>query len=409
MRIALISDVHFGKLSTTKELSVPGESIEDETDGGMPLNAGFEEVLQKQPSEFLFVLGDLTSTGSPVEYSRSIQCIYSTATKAGIAKENVVLAVGNHDTDRRISKIAEEWVEAEKTGYPLSEAKTHYQLIAAGHGETHAEQVFDDKGPVPFSGVIERDDVVIFVLNSGWLCSHESSTKHGKLHLTQLDWCKEVIPRYTEDPRWKIILLHHHPFNYPFTIPGHDTSLLEEGPELVEIAGSCGINIICHGHRHHPKVQNESRDGWRNPITFLCAGSFSVNAKHRKAGTIPNLFHTLELSPASESKVLTVRSYQYSISTGWIPIQINSPETPIDDVMVFERYYSQIEIQNSFLALLPQPAPPVVELPQWTELPLQLRTLRYNKLNSIIEVLAAKDYKIHGLYPNPVALIRREP
>ena len=410
MRIVLISDVHFGKLSATKELSIPGESIEDETKGGVPLNGGFEAILEEQRPDFLFVLGDLTSTGSPVEYSRSIQQIYSAADKAGVLKENVVLVAGNHDTDRRISKIAESWTEAEKVGYPLSEAITHYQLIAAGHGEAHAMHlVFEEKGPVPFSGIILRPDLIIYVLNSGWLCSHDVKTRHGKLDGPQLQWCKEVTSRFKEDSRWKIILLHHHPFNYPYSIPGHDTSLLEEGAELVEIAGAGGINVICHGHRHHPKVQNESRDGWKNPITFLCAGSLSVNAKHRMAGTIPNVFHSLELSVGKKPKIITVHSYQYSISSGWIPILNNCPETPIDDVMVFGRYYSDAEVNKSFLSLLPKSIERVVELPQWNKLPIQLKTLRYDKLNSTVAALATKDYNIVGLYPKPVALIRRNP
>lgn len=37
VRIALISDIHFGKLSRTAEFSVPGEKIQDENSGGESL------------------------------------------------------------------------------------------------------------------------------------------------------------------------------------------------------------------------------------------------------------------------------------------------------------------------------------------------------------------------------------
>ena len=33
VRIAILSDIHFGKFSRTKELAVPGEAIQDETNG----------------------------------------------------------------------------------------------------------------------------------------------------------------------------------------------------------------------------------------------------------------------------------------------------------------------------------------------------------------------------------------
>ena len=75
-------------------------------------------------------------------------------------------------------------------------------------------------------------------------------------------------------------MLHHHPFNYPYPTLGRDISLLDEGAELLDISGKAGINLICHGHRHHPKAHNEQRDDWKNAITFICAGSFSVNAAH---------------------------------------------------------------------------------------------------------------------------------
>jgi len=408
MRIALIGDLHFGKLSVTNEFSIVGEALEDVTNGGVPLRAGFEELIKDKELEFLFVAGDLTSSGSPIEYSKCIEMLYSMATTAGISNENVILSVGNHDVDRQISKIPDEIKKIQGATYPIKEVEQFYQRIAASHGQYHATHLrFTVPGPVPFSGVLEKENVIIFTLNSGWLCSHQQEHKHGKLESAQLQWFREKATTYEADSRWKIVLLHHHPFSYPHPNPSRDVSILEEGADFVEIAGSMGINLVCHGHRHHPKAYNESRDGWKNPVTFLCAGSFSVNARHRSSGAIPNVFHVLELLEEASKKTVIVHSYQYSICDGWVPIANNCSETPIDHIMVFERYYGTDEVKSILQGLLPS-TEPFLLLPSWDSLPIALRTLRFKRLDEIIHEVANKEFKIVGKYPGDVALVRRD-
>lgn len=55
IRIALISDIHYGKLSRTKEFSVPGEPIKDENFGGESLTESLITVL-KEKMHSIFVL-----------------------------------------------------------------------------------------------------------------------------------------------------------------------------------------------------------------------------------------------------------------------------------------------------------------------------------------------------------------
>ena len=59
MKIALISDIHFGKDSRTKEFSVPGEEVFDETTGAVSLEQGLIDVLKANEAEYLFIAGDL--------------------------------------------------------------------------------------------------------------------------------------------------------------------------------------------------------------------------------------------------------------------------------------------------------------------------------------------------------------
>ena len=68
VRIAILSDIHFGKFSRTKELAVPGEAIQDETSGAAPLVDGMVQILKEMKVEYIFIAGDLTSVASPQEF-----------------------------------------------------------------------------------------------------------------------------------------------------------------------------------------------------------------------------------------------------------------------------------------------------------------------------------------------------
>ena len=96
MKIALISDIHFGKDSATKEFSVPGEEVFDETTGAVSLEQGLIDVLKDNEAEYLFIAGDLTSVGSPQEYFYCEKKILEIAEKSNIPKENIICSLGNH-------------------------------------------------------------------------------------------------------------------------------------------------------------------------------------------------------------------------------------------------------------------------------------------------------------------------
>ena len=68
VRIAVISDIHFGKFSRTIEFAVPGEGIQDENRGAISLKKGFVNILKDMGLKYLFVCGDLTSIASPQEF-----------------------------------------------------------------------------------------------------------------------------------------------------------------------------------------------------------------------------------------------------------------------------------------------------------------------------------------------------
>lgn len=388
MRIALISDIHFGYFSRTAEFSVPGEPIQDESKGGHSLESELKDLLKNNGVEYLFVAGDMTSKGSPQEFHYCEMKILDIAEHVGIPVENIVCSVGNHDIDRKISNLAQESF----TDTSLPEVKRltedNYQYIAANAAELNLRRLNKlENGVVPSSGIYFSSDFIVFVLNTSLLCSSNQKIPHGKLTKEQLDWFDEKSQEYIQDERIKIVLMHHHPTNYAYHIHAFDVSMIEEGSELINIAGKNGIDIIMHGHRHHPTAVTKNEDGWLHPIAFLCAGSLSVNAKHRDNGEIPNTVHILEIDKTNKDMILF--NYQFTSAEGWKPVDKRTPAVPLDKEMWLGKLTNEKDIDD-YLSNYKEG----YHLFKWDELSKSLKYMNIEKLNK----------KICDFFPNHIVV-----
>lgn len=399
-RIALLSDIHFGKLSRSAEFSVPGEPIIDENTGGESLKASMVSLFRKENVKYLCVAGDLTSIGSPQEFSFCEKAILDIAKETGISKGNIIIGLGNHDVDWKISDLYNTY-DSSHADYPREIVKEKYRKIAANASVINLDSITAPvkSGPAPFSGIIDNTDFIMFILNSGWCCTQNQAISRGKLDSAQLEWFKQEAALYKTDSRWKIILLHHHPFNYSYHIPNLDVSLLEEGSDFLDIAGKNGFNLVLHGHRHHPNAETDQKSGWLHPISFVCAGSLSVNSSHRSGGAIPNTLHIIELT--DEVGIIKLLNYQYSPAQGWIPIPRNCPETPLDNVMMFGKLLSQSEINQSIQKL----AEKNCEI-KWDDLD-DLQFLPFDVLNERICTQLADTHKMIGRFPDEIVLNKK--
>ena len=402
VRIALISDIHFGRFSRTDEFSVPGERIKDENQGAKSLKESLIDVLKEKKVQYIFVAGDLTSVGSPQEFFFCEKEILSIAQGVGVPKDNIILGLGNHDIDWQITKIFDDYTKSSEKDFPFELVKNTYQLMGAYAPTYSMNEIHqpDKKGPAPFSGIVENDDFVVFILNSGWCCTHDQKISHGKLTVEQLEWFQKKAEDYRKVNKWKIVLMHHHPFNYSYHIPSFDISMMEESGKFIDIAGQNGINMVLHGHRHHPKAETSFKNGWVNPITFVCAGSLAVNSVHRSNGDIPNTFHIMELS--HEPGILTLHNFQYSPAQGWIPIKNNCAETPLDSEMMLGKIYDSDVINKSIFKL----ATVEKEL-LWRDLDDCLRFLTVDDLNKRVKTLLVDTHKMIGHFPDEVVLVKK--
>jgi len=404
LKVAFISDIHFGELARSNEFTLPGQSAKGETKGSAPLSEGLSEILKKNDVKYLFVGGDLTSRARPQEFYYCEKKIENIAQQADIPTENIIWGIGNHDVDWNITKLYEQYKSEPDEIRDI--AKNAYRAIATNvvYHNMQLKPNWTDVGPMPLSGIIETDAFVAFVLNSTVHCTHDQEFPHGKLSREQLDWFKKKAEEYKETNKWKIVLMHHHPHNYSYHISSVDTSTLEEGTEFADIAGAMGINLVLHGHRHHPRAETVQKTQWKNGITFICGGSLSVNAEHRSNGDIPNTFHIICLTDVPG--ILTLHNYEYSASEGWTKLRNNKPETPLDAEMKLGKIF----LEKDAVELITQIGNYSGNscLLSWSNYEDTLHYLGAAKTNQLIEDVLSPSHNIVGQFPKGIYLERME-
>lgn len=403
IKIAVISDIHFGKFSRTSEFSVPGEALLDENRGAVSLKDGLVSILKKQQVQYLFIAGDLTSIASPQEFCYCEKQILSIAEQCEIPISNILCCLGNHDIDQKITRICDEVIREDTVKEVAQIIREKYNLIAANCATSNLEIIgknYKNLGPVPFSSVYLSDKIIVFLLNSGWRCVHDQEYSHGKIEEAQLGWFKEQAVTYREDPRIKILLMHHHPFKYSYPIPSPDISVLEEGSEIMDIVRDNGINIVIHGHRHHPIAHTMQLGSGTKPVTLICAGSLSVNSTHRNGGDIPNTFHILEID--DKCNLYTLYNYEYSSVEGWKRLEYSNV-IPMDYQMKLGKTFSNEEIEAAILRMASQAG----ELISWSNLEECLKYITYGELTNRVKAMLSPAFKVVGSFPEDIVLLEK--
>lgn len=345
IRIAIISDMHFGKDGRNSEFRLQTDT-NGNIDNESSLVDGAIELCQKFNVEFLFILGDLTSIGDGAEFYHAEKIIKRIAEEANISEKKIIWCIGNHDNDWSIAELAEAPKYIEKMKYTnelIDIVRQKYDNIAASvavHNISFQPE-FKECGPSPMTGLYEDDRMVLFVLNSSTKCVRKMDIDRGNISEEQMNWLETKLIEYKGTKKWKIVLMHHHPYSYPFSLPGVDFSKLENSGEFLELIGKYGVNLAINGHRHHPKCKTVMESEWANEITFICSGSFSVDSQYRPC-EIPNTFHIVELEDSV--KELRLFTYEYSTGAGWIKVKKNCPETPLDYCMNLGRSFTSSQV-----------------------------------------------------------------
>ncbi|WP_305141006.1 hypothetical protein [Acutalibacter muris] len=87
LKLALISDIHFGELASSNEFVVPGQTAKGETMGAVSMSDSLIKILKDNVVQYLFICGDLTSLARPQEFYYCAQKILAIADGAGISEK----------------------------------------------------------------------------------------------------------------------------------------------------------------------------------------------------------------------------------------------------------------------------------------------------------------------------------
>jgi 3',5'-cyclic AMP phosphodiesterase CpdA len=410
LKLLIFSDIHFGKFACFPEFSINGNGVLHPITNAVQADHHLVKTVKSLGSrpDAILILGDLTSIASPAEFVGSVKMVKKIADSLGISTDKVFYTFGNHDVDWRICSLGDAATDFQKDEL--------YNHVAASLGALFVNNPASIKpGPLPGSGVVAEEDFTLFIANSGFHCTSDQEYRHGKIGAKQLEWLESEFSKNTNMTGWRVLMVHHHPFNYPYPTYSPDISTLADGSELIDLVGKHQIDFVCHGHRHHPKIKTQFESTWNRPATFFCAGSLAVNETHRNKGQIPNLFHIVNF----ENRLQTggayghIQTFEFASSEGWRPI-MNTSETPLDHLHYFGSLLTETEFEkhvelflNTIAAKIPNGYTGSHLLPAHVDLPEELKCCTLEKLNKTIREMAPKvGCRVIGKYPDDVGINR---
>jgi hypothetical protein len=392
----VLGDIHFGSQSVHPDFGLGTTPPVATTPSPASIKASLIEVCKNSPDfdvQSILVPGDLTSGAGPSEFVDCVDTVLDIAKQLNVPQRNVIFSLGNHDVNWRVSALA-------KGNSCLPDER--YRELAA-----HAGLPFmpgwspDAQGPVPRCGVTTVEDCLIVVLNSGFLSTDAQEFPHGKLGQEQMKWLEQTLKGRIGSTAWNIVLLHHHPQKYSYPTPIPDVSMIEEGSEFLDIVGQIGVDVVVHGHRHHPMVFTEHRTGWKHPVTFLCAGSVGVGTAGRATGVIPNTFHVFRLDERGAGGASIGTAFHFECGcNGWEPAYSHS--LPMDGRQRFGVLVDQTQLDTLAQDVIQHALrEPDLRLPVLADLPIALQCMRHSALNALIHRHARTSRaKFYGEYPD---------
>ena len=313
LSVLVLSDIHYGSMAEFRELCNVAYSTSFATDDAViaPMISCIQ-ASDLRPTMVL-VPGDLTSTACPQEFFGCYGAVKDIAKGCGLTERSIYHTFGNHDCDWQISQL-----NAPK-GSKLPPDDMYLHLAARSGSLLISQSDAVQPGPLPGTGIVTTPECHLIIANSGLFSNHTTYPKFGELGKEQMQWLTVELSKPVPS-EWKLFMVHHHPFNYEYPTFVPDISTLVEGADLLKLLGASDVDLVCHGHRHHPSCKTIRQSGWKKPITFFCAGSVGVHAKHRSSGKIPNLFHVISLSErlASGAAAGHIHSFEF-VATTWEP------------------------------------------------------------------------------------------
>lgn len=321
--IAIISDIHIGPLSRSKDLVPPGcncDNIRDER---------FIDAFEKFAStnslsaNYLIIAGDLSSKALADEFQHASVISERIADSLSVPHDQIIYVPGNHDVDWSVLKLA----SSEGPAARDLRWKQRYQPITTSTGilsnrfaPPHASNFEGNLFDPPFTGVWSYSDSLFVAINSAAHDRPEDPIHHGFIRQEAIDWIRTNIPkRASDDHNLRCLVLHHH--LVPHGNRGHDQrdfSTCQNADILLELLRDLEFDLVVHGHKHLPQFQTQLI-GSDHPVLILGAGSFSADLTDY-AGSVHNQFHLLNIegrTPQTRRIFGGLQNWAYVFPSGW--------------------------------------------------------------------------------------------
>lgn len=246
MKIAHLSDIHFGRIAHPHILDALFEDIED---------AGVDVIA---------VSGDLTQRALPTQFSDAVVFL-----RRFTAPQIVV--PGNHD-------VFPWWKPLARLRKPVARFQDYFgeQLIRS----------------------FELPGLALLGINS----AHGHTIKGGKI-TPATD--RAIAEYFEKQPAgvFKILMLHHHLVTIDALKP-HDICI--EGPATFNTARRHGVNLILCGHVHVSHVESPDRDNAKNPV--IASAGTATSDRGRRTNKLRNFYNLIEIQKDRFS--IVERTYQ---------------------------------------------------------------------------------------------------
>lgn len=386
--IAVISDLHIGKLARAKDLC-PNEKDGPTVDNTYQQKF-FDFIDQNDDifSDYLIIPGDVTNESQFEEIKLASEFISTIARKLKVSDDKIIFVPGNHDVDWKVLKIGNDPLRLKQRYDPLCLNDFIFcKLMAIGEGHVLHE---------PYMSYYESDNLIVVSYNSSWHDSPQKAMHYGILddnHIPKIEKYFDSVK--TNNSKIKVFLVHHHPIGYSNPVPGElNFSQMQNSEQLFRLLDKGRFDFLIHGHIHQPRFKVQTLD-CSKPLGIFSAGSFSFTLPIEWNGVINNQFHLIKIDgrdPETQNVQGKIESWAYYFGTGWIESEPHrdgiSHEEPFGVYLTHDQIMLSLEdvIKNLFTKN------------DWIDKEMLLSAfpkLMYLRPNRVLDVLDELSEKIH--------------
>lgn len=271
IRIAHLSDLHISWTRSNIKKQVKKIAKSTHMDSARNFQAVMDDLARRE-IDHIIITGDITGGGKLHEFDIARQILND-----HIEPKKMTIIPGNHDISY-------------KKGLALSNgqspAKFHHFLACFKDTfpKEYPEELNMEKRKLfPFIKYIENGDICIIGVDTTIRFSPKvlGINAFGSVGEYQINELSVLLSKPALKNKYKIVVMHHHPIFLPFYDWGDHFKFLVKGKRLLDMLYAHDVDMILHGHKHHPFCWQSHNYIHRHDIAIVCAGPPNAYGGHK--------------------------------------------------------------------------------------------------------------------------------